>query len=145
MPNTIRPAAVEDVPALVILGQQFRAEIYTKWPDNPVQMAHTATGLIHNPDGCVFVGGADGCVVGMFGCVVFIHPLTGERVGSEVFWYVTPTERGSLGLRLLHTAEQWAKDHGAVRFQLVAPSVEVQRMCARLGYDPIEVALERLL
>lgn len=113
-------------------------------PDNPDQLRTTAAGLITSESGFVAVDDRDGTLVGMIGILLFPHHLSGERIAGEVFWWVEPERRGG-GVRLMKRAEAWAKDHGAVRMQMIAPSAPVGALYARLGYAPVEIAYERAL
>jgi GNAT superfamily N-acetyltransferase len=143
---TTRPATVADVPALVAMGQQFLAasSYHAHLASNPDQMATFATSLIDSPNGAVFVLDHDGRPVGVIGLVVFAHPLSGERMASECFWWAGDEARGH-GLSLLHAAEAWAREQGAERLQMVAPEPRVGRLYRRFGYQWIEESYQRSL
>jgi len=139
----IRDATIADVPALVAMGQQFRAELYAETlGDNPAQLAAMASHLITSADGLLLVAEDAGALVAMIGFLIFPHFLSGERTGAEVFWYVDPAKRG-IGVRLLKRAEAWAIAHGVARIQLVAPTRDVGVLYERLGYQPMETAYMR--
>lgn len=142
-----RSAGVADLPALVQLGQAFRAALYADWlADNPQQMETLAHRLVTGgPDSLVVVAEEEGRVIGMIGAVTYAHHLSGERVAGEIFWFVDPAARGRVGLRLLHQAEAWARARGALRFELIAPTPRAETLYARLGYAPVERTFQRRL
>lgn len=139
--TTIREATVDDVPALVAMGQRFiRGSVYaTRLRENVAQMAVAAERLIASEDGMVLVLDAVSDLVGMIGLVFFEHHLSGEATAGEVFFWVDPEYRGR-GLRLMRHAEQWARDKGATTIQMIAPTPDVGRLYERLGYAELEVS-----
>jgi len=143
---TIREATLADVPALVAMGADFlHTTSYARLvADNPAQMDRLARQLIASDDGLLLVADA-GALVGMIGVLVFPHHLSGERIAGELFWWVDPTVRGALGVRLLRQAEGWAVTRGATALQMVAPDRRVGVLYERLGYAPIETAYQRRL
>ena len=144
--TVIRPATLDDVPGIGALGQRFLAQsvYHGRLADNPAQVRALATQLIEGAAGEVFVAEVDGALGGMLAVVAYAHPLSGEWVAGELAWWVDRDHRG-VGLRLLRAAERWARAQGAVRFDLVAPTPEVETLYARLGYVPIERTYQREL
>lgn len=141
---TIRPATLAEVPALVAMGQAFRATHYADTlPDAPDAFAALATTLITSEDGLLLVAGSAAELIGMIGMVLFAHHLSGARTAAEVFWWVDPAARGTIGLRLLAQAEAWAIARGAAQLQMVAPSPAVGRLYERRGYRLVELAYVR--
>jgi len=143
---TIRAATEADVSRLMEMGQRFQREtVYcrgTAWDVD--QMGKTARGLIAAEDGLLLVATRDEVVIGMFGALIFTHPITAERTAAEVFFWVEPESRG-YGVRLLRRAEQWAERHGAARMQMIAPSPEIETFYRRLGYRALEVTYDKAL
>lgn len=144
---TIREATLEDVPQLVTMGHQFLTQTayQGRIADNPDAMAAMAIRLIEQSDGLLLIAEQDGDAVGMIGFLCFAHHLSGERIAAEVFWWVSPDVRGSLGIRLLKRAEQWAKAQGVSTIQMVAPTERVGLIYQKLGYEPVERAYQRTL
>lgn len=140
----IRLATLEDLPRLVEMGKRFRSESAYKnfIPENSQKMTETAQKLIEL--GTVYVSEQDGKLDGMIGFLLFDHPLSGEKTASEIFWWVEPEARGT-GIRLLHTMKRAAKQSGAVKMQMIAPSPEVAEIYLRLGYLPIETHFQKSL
>jgi GNAT superfamily N-acetyltransferase len=144
---TIRPATLADVPDLVALGCRFRATsaYATLIAESRETMAATAARLIDQADGVVFVTETrGGALTAMIGLLSFLHHLSGERTVGEVFFF---SEAPGAGLRLLHHAETWAREHGATSMQMIQPYHEtrVGHLYARRGYRAIEVAWQRSL
>jgi GNAT superfamily N-acetyltransferase len=96
------------------------------------------------PDSVILLVERDGLVVGMFGAMVAPHPFSGELTGGDLFWWVEPKHRG-YGVRLLAAAEAWAKERGAVRFQMVAPNDRVADFYLNRGYTKLEATYQRSL
>jgi GNAT superfamily N-acetyltransferase len=111
---------------------------------NPSQMASLVEMLIEAEAGAIFVSERDGEVVGMIGLLAFVHPIAGEPTVSELFWWVEPTQRGC-GVRLLKRAEQWARDKGALKLFMIAPTADVGQLYERLGYESLETTYQRAL
>lgn len=142
----IREATTADTPRLVEMGERFLTETAYRGrvTVNPTQMAETVTLLGDSEVGTVFVLELRGVVVGMIGLLLFQHPIAGEPTVAELFWWVEPEYRGG-GIRLLKRAEQWARDQGAVKMHMIAPTPDIGQMYERLGYEPIEVSYQRTL
>ena len=51
-------------------------------------------------------------VVGYMGLIIFISPLSDQKIANEHCYYVRPESRGAGGLRLLIEARKWAKSNG---------------------------------
>jgi GNAT superfamily N-acetyltransferase len=98
--------------------------------------------------GAGFVAVKDESVVGMIGASINVHPFTGELVASEAAWWIDLEHRGgTAAVRLLAEAEAWARDNGAVRFQMVAPvgRYDVRDLYLRRDYAELETIYQRVL
>jgi GNAT superfamily N-acetyltransferase len=142
----IRHAELADVPALVVMGQQFaQTEMYRDvLHENPDQMAVVAGNLIDHESGAILVLERDGILVGMIGIICTPHFLSGEIFAGEVFWWVTPGQRGG-GVRLLRAAESWSKSRGAKTLQMIAPTERVGHFYNRMGFTRIETGYQKTL
>ena len=141
---TIRAATIADVPRLVEMGIRFITE--TRYavllPVNVAQLTALMEELVSAAARTILVLERDGRLIGMLGLLAFTHPVSGEPVVSEVFWWVDPEARGD-GLRLLTAAEHWTVDQGAVLLQMIAPTPAVERLYTRRGYVPVERLYQR--
>lgn len=143
---TIRHALASDVPEIVAMATTFHAQ--TPYRDqvrlDADRVAALVRHLIAHDDGAVFVAqGAGGDLVGMIVLHAFPHPFSGDRVASELAWWVEPVHRGRAGLYLLRRAEQWAQETGAVWWQMVAPTEEVGRFYEGQGFTALERTYQR--
>lgn len=140
---TIREATEADVDALVTMGTHFLGSVYAeKIRANPVALRRFSEGLLASPDAVIYVAEVHGAVVGMMGLMRYVHPMSGELTASEVMWWVNPERRGC-GVRLFRVGEAWAAASGATVIQMIAPSPDVERFYARVGYEPVERTYQR--
>ena len=107
----IRQAKQEDRERLLEMGMRFVSD--TEYGGfirtNRRAMSETFEGVMASQDGTVLVQELDGVLVGMILMVIYAHPFSGERVASELAWWVDPEARNSgAGVRLLRAAEGWA-------------------------------------
>jgi GNAT superfamily N-acetyltransferase len=126
------------------MGLRFMGTVYRGKAADPAAMARTATWLIDEDPGTVFVSDDNGTLTGMIGLFIYNHPISGLATATEMFWWVEPTHRGH-GLRLLNLATAWAITHGAHELQMIAPSPEVAQLYERLGYSLVETSYARNL
>lgn len=142
----IRQATEADIPRLIEMGLQFVAQ--TSYKDriviDPEKLAETIRLLLANPAGTILVAEKDGAVKGMIAMASHSHPFSGETIACEVVWWVDPDARGD-GIRLLKAAEDWGRDIGAKRIQMIAPDLRVAQTYERLGYELIESSFQRSL
>lgn len=140
----IRTATASDVPRLIEMGERFRSSsTYRKYlAGNSEQMRRFAEKIIDG-DG-LLVSERSGKIVSMLGFVVFPHFMSGETTGGEVFWWVEPEHRGE-GLKLLRAAEKCARSVGAKRFQMIAPSEDVEKLYELMGYEYVESTYQKML
>ncbi len=148
---TIRRATEADRPALVRMALQFIAasgyRALVVDPD-PARLEDLATALL--TAGVIFVAEPAGAAFGpcgMLAAEVFEHPMSGEVVGGEVAWWIDPPYRGGpSAVRLLDAAERWARQHGAVRFRMIAPAASaIGDLYRRRGYLEVETVFQRPL
>lgn len=142
----VRDATQADLPALVAMGRRFRAEtVYRdRLAEHVDQMTRTAHALIEGAGTVIFVAERDGVLIGMLGGGLFTHPLAGSLYAGELFWWVDPDARGA-GLRLLRSFERWARAHGAVCLQMVAPTPDVEQLYTRLAFTQVETTYQKEL
>lgn len=142
----IRPATLEDVPAIVAMGMRFGSEMaYGRIIEtNADRLTGLATGLVTTDGATLLVSEDETGVTGMIGLAVFPHPMSLLRVCSEMVWWVNPEARGH-GRALMQAAEQWATDQRADLLFMVAPSEAVGRLYQRAGYAPLESVFYRRL
>jgi GNAT superfamily N-acetyltransferase len=143
---TIRDGTEADLSDLVRMGTRFFPAVgYDRFfPASEDRML--ALGRILLASGLLLVGvDAQDRPQGMIGALLFEHPMAEATCGSELFWWIEPAARGSLGIRLLKRAEQWAKAQGATHMMMVAPNADVAKIYERLHYQPAETSYLRRL
>lgn len=84
----------------------------------------------------------EGVLVGGLGGMVYPDPCDGERVASEMFWFILPQFRGG-GLALFNDFEKWAVERDAKRITMIhlqglAPGI-LKKLYLRKGYQEVEV------
>lgn len=144
----VRRAALNDVAAIAEMGSHFLAGsgYSAHISDNPAHRSATAATLIANPDALVLVADrGDGSLVGMLILVLYAHPLSGQLFAAELVWWVEPDARGKAGLQLLVEGERWARDRGAEAIQMIAPTLDVERIYQRRGYAATERQYQKVL
>ena len=139
-----REATKADIQKIVDMGARFIGETgyKTQIPQNPVKMRCLVEQLIDAENGLLLVHERNGAVDGMIGVMAFEHPMSGEMVASEMFWWVEPEARGS-GVKLLRLAEAWAHTRGATKMMMIAPTDKVGEFYERVGYERVETTYQR--
>ena len=144
---TTRRAVRADLDTMVAMGREFLATVYPqRLADNPDALRALGEQLLARPDSVLFVAEVPHAgVVGMIGMMVYPHPMSGERVASELFWWMDPAHRGAGGVWLLRQAEAWAQVQGAELLQMIAPNRDVAAFYERIGFTAIETTYLRRL
>lgn len=117
--------------------------------DNPDETGKFALQVMQQ--GKILVAEEDSQLIGLLAFIVFPHYFSGELTAGEVMWYVEPEYRQaesfgkSVALELLDRAEGMARESGAMRMQLTAPTDAVGILYKRRGYKQIEVSYQKEL
>lgn len=143
---TVRMAKPSDRDALVAMGTEFlAASPHAAGTPDPQRIAMAVDSVLQHGFACV-AQDRDGAAVGMLGCLVGPHPLTGVLTAFEVAWYLHPSNRGGTAAkRLVDAAEIAARDHFAVRIQIGAPDGRVGVFLERAGYWCVETQFAKEL
>lgn len=133
--------SVDRLPEIARLGAQFQAEGSLPGAFVPEAFVAAWENLIEQDIGVIFALEKNGVVVGGLGAVVFPDPNDGAFVATEMFWFVSKTDRGH-GMKLLPVFEEWAKLRDARRVVMVHlenlfPDA-LRRIYTARGYRPIE-------
>ena len=145
----IREARPGDVDRIVELGSKSIAEgpYKDQLLDKPEVTRSLTAKMLASENAHVLVAeDADG-VFGLFAYILFPHYFSGEMTAGEMIWYVVPEKRAGspVSLELLWKAQQSAKEKGARRFQLTAPTPEIGRMYSQMRFREIETTYQREL
>lgn len=137
----IRMAREDDLPAIVLMGTAFVAEL-PYGDTNPATAGPRIEARFQQvlkQGGVVLVGEDDQGLTGMLAVVFAEHPLVGTRMAFEVAWWVEPRARkGTTAHRLIHEAFDIAKRMDCERIQFGAPNAMVARLYSKLGMRAIE-------
>jgi GNAT superfamily N-acetyltransferase len=146
-----RDARPVDLPQLEAMAGAFCREFIPDLPDAPMRRLRTLRWLMTggSPESPLLlrVLVAGDRLVGMIGLAITEHLISGERVASELFWYVLPEARRGGGLGLLYDAESWARAQGAQRLHMIAVTgnLGVGEVYAHRGYRLREQTYEKVL
>jgi len=112
----IRPAYIEDIPALIVLGERMYLESrYTEHSKFcPDKCAALARQLITSESGCVLVAEKGGEVIGWMAGGIAEQYFSRRLMAFEYGLFISPEHRGSTaGARLVKAFIKWAGDNGA--------------------------------
>ncbi len=141
----VRPAAKDDLAAIMEMGQAFFEESgLSDCTDFDGNSFHTAVRKLieGNFTGIILVA-EDERIVGMAACLIYpFYFNVNTSVAQEIFWYCEPDHRFGAGAALLDELEQAAKRRGVSVF--IAASMSglrdsaLLRLYRRRGYKPAE-------
>ncbi|MDA5498007.1 GNAT family N-acetyltransferase [Yersinia aleksiciae] len=111
----IRPATMDDIPALVALGARMHCESrYVTFPYDEDKCAALAVSLINAEFGVVLVAEESGQIVGWVAGGIGEQYFSYERMAFEYGVFIDAEHRGgTAGYRLVKAFIEWAKNHGA--------------------------------
>lgn len=138
----IRNATIDDVDALVELGEMMHAESprYRALTYDPVKVAGIALHLIYDPAAQVLVAEQDGQLIGMLAGMIVEHFFGDDCYATDYVFFVRPEHRGSSAAPRLYRAwEELLKADGRVKEVSLGISTEIhpehtRRFYARLGF-----------
>lgn len=133
--SDIRRITAAEVPLLLPLARQFMSEGNIPGKLDEAHFSANLQAHLERGTGFVFVAEP---LRGMISGIMFNDMATAELCCMEFFWFVSPSERGGIGMRLLEALEQEATNRGAVRIlmgHMVTEKTETfERLFARRGY-----------
>ena len=134
----IRRATVDDIPALVAMGQKFHAMSGQACPFDPDASAAFLAQLAASDQAVILTTGA-----GAIGGVLMpAYCAPSWVMAVELFWWA---ERD--GLHLLRAFEDWARESGAqeVRMTSLAAYPRAAEILGRRGYAPSEISHAKVI
>lgn len=139
----IRPATLDDVPAVVAMSERFYATTsYAQWAAfDPVTVESLAANLADNH--VMLLAEADGVACGMVGLFVAPFMFNADKLAAyEVVWWVNPEAQGrGAGKALLAAIEPACKARGVDSIQMVhlaSSPPQAAEIYARMGYAHTE-------
>jgi hypothetical protein len=142
----VRRATAHDRGELLQMALRFIAESSYRGQIIPDQAQLLGFIDVMLAQGFLLVADDGDAAVGMLAGVVMTHPISGERVATELAWWMNPERRGSrASLQLLEYFERWAyRDHQVDAVQMVAPAgSQIGDLYRRRGYAELETTFQR--
>lgn len=144
----IREITAKDIPSLLAYGARF-------WEDTP----YVHQGIEYSPESVenlirimkdshyLRVYEAGGKIVGLLG--IFLAPMhfnTNYNLGTEIFFYVHPDYRGTVGRELITRAEEDLKDQvDILSFGDMDTSKDMKEYYRGYGFKPTENTYTKVL
>jgi len=134
----VRPAALDDIPALLEMGKAFHAESMMPFAFNEDAMAAALRQMIESEGAAVLM--TDRGVIG--GAINPAYCDPSWLYAVELFWWA----QGD-GLKLLRAFEGWAQQAGAkeIRMTSLAALPRADRLLRCVGYAPAEVSYSKVV
>lgn len=146
-------AVAADIPAVLRLCRAFleAANLFPGAEFCPASMAATLERMIADPASILLIATMPGGeVVGMAAGVTYPAYFNATvKLGTELFWYVDPDQRGIVGPALLRAIEDKARAMGCQQWVMGALASQrpeaVARLYGRYGYSPAEATFIKAL
>ena len=141
---TIRKATPDDIPRLMVMGEQFAKYAPFDVEFSPEGAAAFVAGLMEI--GLVLVAEQDGEILGgILGALTPMWYSPSNLMASELAWWVAPEHRGGrAALQLLRAFEDWAKASGAKVITMsdlrIGEDYPAGPLFERMGYRVLERA-----
>jgi len=116
----IRPATIEDLPALLDIGRDMATESprYSRMRFSRDKLAHMLGALIESEAGFVCVVEDDCGISAVMVAMVAEHWMSDDLNASDLALYVKPNARGTMAAtELICAYRAWAQGRGAVLVQ----------------------------
>jgi len=140
---SIRPLTVRDLPLCVPFGHAFFQEFQLRGTFNPPHFLRTWEVFVGQLGATVLGLYQDEQLIGGLGALASPDVFTGERVATEMFWYIDQDQRTGTGaLRLLRAFEAWGLSQGVAELRLahfmMKNNEQLQRLYEHRGYVLLE-------
>jgi RimJ/RimL family protein N-acetyltransferase len=146
---TLRAATVADTSEIERMAARFlsvEGPYFGRFKASDGAIARLLAAMLEPAGFALVIEAAPGALVGMFGAFVFVHPITGQKVGSELCWWVEPEARGGhLAAEMPKRALAWAKAAGAEWFEMIAPNERLAVFYEKLGFERSDVHYVKVL
>jgi hypothetical protein len=144
--SCIRVAGLEDLDLLVQLALRYHLAAYMDvlppTPQSPQWLQRVAAQLIGQGTARFFIADDEGAP-SMSGAIIYAHPTSGAFVGYLLVG--TSNAQPDVRIALLREAEGWARQSGAVLFQVPGHSADDCTFYQALGFETFETLLQRRL
>ena len=133
---TIREATIEDMPAILTLGEEFFkvSGIPAFCRFNLKSCSILIRQLIQGDGATILVLEHAGEIVGILGAYLVLMPFNLDHINcQEMFWYIAPAHRGGTGaLRLIKALFAWAEANGARSISMAAMEAQDREKVTKL-------------
>lgn len=143
----IRRATAADLgnAGLLTLGRTFFLEAGLPGEFIPTVFQRNWTIFMAADYGAMWLLEADGKVIGAIAGLIHPDPYDDVLVAQEMFWFIHPDKRHSIGAMKLYTELQsWAVERGAKRFVMACVCNhymgKLRKLYERLGFRPVDVS-----
>lgn len=137
----VKMPTIDEVVQAIELGRQMHAEtVYRDRPFAPEKVLETVSAALMLPDKLALVAVTDrGEVVGFITATIMEYAFNFETHAHTVFFYVTPSKRGSKAHQLLLNAyKQWAFSLGCEEaLASTASGIDAENYFNRKGFEKI--------
>lgn len=117
---TIRRAQRDDIPALVSMCRQIHVDSRYHWARFDANAGRERIiAAMQNPQELVLVASKQDELVGILAARLEVVPFTTITSAICDYLFVSPRQRGVIGLRLLFQFKQWAKSEGSSEIRIV--------------------------
>lgn len=150
--SSVRVAKVEDIPAVIDIGQRFHQEtVYGQIADLDDETLVERLSKTIARDGIVFVAESGGEIVGTAGAIITTPWFNKhQKIALELMWWVNPEARGcGAGSALFDALDNWSLRLGLhlvmMRTPNIAPQVmdRLYRMKGLVPWDSYYVKLRK--
>jgi len=110
---------------------------------DPIKTREFLKTALQNDDIILLLGELNDEIVGVTACMLYTLYFSQYVVGHELWWWLTPTARGSgVGKALFDGIQKWAKDKGANALFMIALEDDrakgMEKLYSRAGFKPLE-------
>lgn len=129
----LRQVELHEIPLFTAMGEEFYLEAGAPGKFNPEHFTNFWATAINQEFGVIHgLFNEEGKPFGALGAVLLPDTHTGDLVANELFWFVTKPARGMIGLSLLDRFEDWAREQGAKRINMVHLNDKMGTLLERL-------------
>lgn len=142
--STLRIAAVEDLPRLAHLAEEFYSSTDVLHGFHLDRFIALWTTLLGNGSGVVFLLEKGGEIIGTIGGVCYPETYSPRLISQEFHMFIAKEHRGGFGLlKLMRAFENWAREKGCTEVRIAhLHDLQPERLgpfYQRLGYKQLEV------
>jgi GNAT superfamily N-acetyltransferase len=138
----IRAGTNKDIPRVVELSKNCHTWLHyeDRCGADPDRIFDLAALFISSPEHLLLIAEKDSEAIGVIALALVTHVFSGERVGTELLWWVQPEARsGGTAIALLEAGENWVREMGGVRIEMVSPAgSDLGKLYKRRSYVPLE-------